>query len=132
MAEGLLKQCLPDFKIESAGLCACNGYRAEPLAARVAENHGLSLEHHIARQLDSELIRGVDLILVMEDSHLKTINSLMPEARGKTMLLSHWNERKQMPDPYGKDITEFERVFFLIQESVKGWKILQGCINKNE
>ncbi|MCX2942658.1 protein tyrosine phosphatase [Rahnella perminowiae] len=122
IAEALLKQWLPEKNIQSAGLFALKGKGADPMAKTVACRHGISLENHKARQFTREMGRTFDLILVMEKRHINIITHYLPEIRGKIMLLGHWNQRKDIPDPYGGDITTFNFIFSLINESVSGWK----------
>ena len=66
------------------------------------DKHGLSLENHKGVQFNASLARKYDLILVMEKIHLEQVSSIAPEARGKTMLLGHWDNKREIPDPYKK------------------------------
>ncbi|ADW75159.1 protein tyrosine phosphatase [Rahnella aceris] len=122
IAEALMKQCLPEKNIQSAGLSALKGQRADHMAKMVAERHGISLENHKAKPFTPERGKEFDLILVMERTHISAITHPLPEIRGKIMLLGHWNQRKEIPDPYGKDMEAFDYIFSLIKESVSGWK----------
>ncbi len=38
------------------------------------------------------------------------------------MLLGHWLEQKEIPDPYGKSEEAFDYVFNLIAESCRLWE----------
>ncbi|PCR16420.1 protein tyrosine phosphatase, partial [Klebsiella pneumoniae] len=38
----------------------------------------------------------------MEKKHLEQIDNIAPEVRGKTMLFGHWNNQRDIPDPYKK------------------------------
>ena len=90
IAERLLRQLLPDKKIDSAGVGAMVDKCADPSALRVAEKHGLSLADHKGVQFTGSLGRQYQLILVMEKEHLEHVTRIAPEARGKTMLLGQW------------------------------------------
>lgn len=64
--ERLLKAALPERKIASAGLKAMVGGSADETASIVANEHGVSLQDHVAQQLTADMCRDSDLILVME------------------------------------------------------------------
>ncbi|WP_041394452.1 protein-tyrosine-phosphatase [Photobacterium profundum] len=119
--EYLLKQLLPQKKIASAGVGALIGKPADSMATRVAELKGVSLEHHVAQQLTSELCLEYELILVMEKAHIEAVSKIAPEARGKTMLFGQWVGQKDIPDPYRQSQEAFEYVYCLIDEAAKAW-----------
>lgn len=123
-AEILIKPLLPAIKIISAGISAIEGEEADERAIQVAEKYGLYLRGHRARQLTRKMCQQADLILVMEKRHIRHVSLFLPEARGKVMLLGHWNQKIDIPDPYGKSIDTFEKVFSLIQASIVSWKTI--------
>ena len=51
------------------------------------------------------------LSLVMERAHITQISSIAPEVRGKTMLLNHWVNQKDIPDPYRKKVMKLSNQF---------------------
>ena len=119
--EYLLKELLPNKVIASAGVGALVGKPADKLACSVATEHGISLEGHQARQLTAELCRDFDLILVMEHRHINAVTEIAPEVRGKTMLLSHWSGKQDIPDPYRQSREAFEHAYQLIEKSAAAW-----------
>ncbi|EMI5800824.1 TPA: protein tyrosine phosphatase [Klebsiella aerogenes] len=121
IGERLLRNALPNRRIDSAGVGALVGHSADPAAVRVAEKHGLSLDGHKGRQFTSSLGRQYDLLLVMESVHLEQVTKIAPEVRGKTMLLGHWLDGKEIPDPYRKSDEAFELVFQLIDQGCRLW-----------
>lgn len=121
IAERLLRQILPDKKIDSAGIAALVDKPADATAVVVAQKHLLRLDNHHATQFTSALGRQYDLILVMEKSHQEQISRISPEARGKTMLLGHWNDRREISDPYRKSQEAFESVYRLIDQACQSW-----------
>ena len=121
IAERILRTILPDKRIDSAGTGALVDHPADPSAIKTAEKYGISLDNHKGKQFTSVLGRRYDLLLVMEKSHIEQISSIAPEVRGKTMLLSHWLNGKDIPDPYRKSDEAFESVFKLIDKSCKHW-----------
>ena len=121
IGERLLKELLPHKEISSAGISALVGKSADAKAINVANEHGLSLDGHVARQLTAEMCRKSSLILVMERKHIDAVCQFAPEARGKTMLYGHWNDRKEVVDPYRKSDEVFEFVYKLLAESAQKW-----------
>ncbi|MEG3112402.1 MULTISPECIES: protein tyrosine phosphatase [Pantoea] len=119
--ERLLKRALPQTRVASAGLGALKGYPADPTASDVAAIHGLSLEGHEAQQLTAEMCRDYDLILVMEKRHVEQVNRIDPAARGKTMLLGHWLNQREIADPYRKSREAFEEVYGLLENATQKW-----------
>ena len=129
VAEALLKQALPDKEIRSAGLQAMVGHGADQTAAEFASKDGLDLSQHQAQQINEELVRWADLILVMSQNQRQMLGQKMPEALGKTLLLGHWikaqgtraNNGLDIPDPYKKSRDVFEYVHKLMVEAVELW-----------
>lgn len=119
--EYLLKSQLPNKIIASAGVGALVGKPADKTALEVAKEHGVNMESHVAQQLTSELCREFDLILVMEQGHINAVTNIAPEARGKTMLLSQWLNKQDIPDPYRQSKEAFDYAYELIESSVKAW-----------
>ncbi|CAM3605149.1 protein tyrosine phosphatase [Rouxiella silvae] len=120
-AERRLRQLLPGLKIDSAGVGALVGHQADEQASRTAEKYGLSLEGHSGRQFSAQLARQYDLILVMERSHVEQVTQQATEARGKTLLLGHWLNKKEIPDPYRQSQEAFEYVYQLIDQACQSW-----------
>lgn len=123
-AQYLLNALLPHKNVQSAGVGALVGKPADNLASQVALEHGVNLTPHVARQLTAQLCREYDLILVMEQGHINAVTDIAPEARGKTLLLSQWNQehpKQDIPDPYRQSKEAFEHVFQLIDVSATAW-----------
>ncbi|WP_336219227.1 low molecular weight protein-tyrosine-phosphatase Wzb [Citrobacter amalonaticus] len=120
-AERLLRQYHPQLTVESAGLGALVGKGADVAAMSVAADHQLSLEGHSARQVTGRLCRGYDLILAMEKRHIASLHELAPEMRGKVMLFGHWDNEREIPDPYRKSREAFEAVYALLERSARQW-----------
>lgn len=119
--EYLLKSLLPNKTIASAGIAALVDKPADKLAQQVALDHEISLEGHKAQQLTADLCHEFDLILVMESRHISAVSEIAPEARGKTMLLSHWVGKQDIPDPYRQSKVAFKHVYQLIEKSAMAW-----------
>ncbi|MBS0857083.1 MULTISPECIES: protein tyrosine phosphatase [unclassified Tatumella] len=121
IGERLLRQALPDKTIDSAGVGALVDHEADSSAIAVAGQHQLSLQGHKARQFTGRLGRQYDLILVMEKHHIEQVTRIAPEARGKTLLIGHWLENKQIPDPYRQSMEAFEFVYQLLDQACQRW-----------
>lgn len=121
IAERLLRQALPTKKVDSAGVGALVDKPADPSAQKVAEKYGLSLAGHKGTQFSGSLGRQYQLILVMEQEHLEQVSRIAPEVRGKTMLLGHWLNGKNIPDPYRKSDEAFDLVYQLIDQACRRW-----------
>ncbi len=120
-AERLLKQYQPALTVASAGLGALVGKGADAMAVDVAQAHDLSLEGHVARQITARMCREYDLILAMEKRHIHTLCEMAPEMRGKVMLFGHWDNEREIPDPYRKSREAFEAVYSLLDHSARKW-----------
>ena len=122
-AEYVLRQRLApsDAQITSAGLHAMRGKPMAATALDVLGEHGIDGTAHRARQLTPAMLRGADLVLAAEKSHLEAMIQLVPEARGKIFLLDHWVSRRDIPDPYMQERGDFVRVFGMIEEGVDSW-----------
>ena len=104
-----------------AGLGALVGHGADSTAVSVAAEHQLSLEGHVARQVSAKMCREHDLILVMEKRHIARLCELAPEMRGKVMLFGHWDNEREIPDPYRKSREAFAAVYTLLDQSARHW-----------
>lgn len=120
-AERLLKRYQPTLTVGSAGLGALVGRGADERAIRVATAHDLSLEGHCARQITREMCREYDLILTMEKRHIARLCEMAPEMRGKVMLFGHWDQEREIPDPYRKSTEAFEAVYTMLDDSARQW-----------
>ncbi|MDX7021787.1 low molecular weight protein-tyrosine-phosphatase Wzb [Enterobacter cloacae] len=129
-AERLLKHYQPELTVDSAGLGALVGKGADESAASVARDHNLSLDGHCARQVTGRMCREYDLILTMEKRHIHSLCDIAPEMRGKVMLFGHWDNEREIPDPYRKSREAFEAVYTLLDQSARQWaqalKVQQG------
>ncbi|MBK5074969.1 protein tyrosine phosphatase [Budviciaceae bacterium CWB-B4] len=126
IGERLLQIQLPDKTIESAGLKAVVDHPVEKTMIEIALQHEISVSDHKAKQFNAQLCRQYDLILVMEKMHMEMINHLAPEASGKTMLFGHWNNQRDIADPYRKSREMFELIYQQLSESADMWvKVLK-------
>ena len=123
-AELMLQQLLPNKTVHSAGVGALVGKGMDATAAKLVEQggeSGIEASTHVAQQLTSELAAEYDLILTMEQKHLKAIYSIAPHARGKTFLLGKWQQDLEIPDPYRQSEEAFVHVYKLLELACANW-----------
>ena len=125
MAEGLLKQALTasgkgDCLVSSAGLGALIGRPPDKKACQLMLEKDLDISGHRARQLNKDMIRKADLILVMESSHKSAIEEFEPCAKGKVFRLGNWGDY-DIPDPYQQNLPAFVISFSLIERGIAEW-----------
>lgn len=125
MAEGLLKHALEagnkgECVVSSAGLGALAGYPPDPKACQLMMEKGIDISDYRACQLNKEMIRKADLILVMEAAHKIAIEENEPSAKGKVFRLGEWGGF-DISDPYKQDISEFVKSFNLIEQGIASW-----------
>lgn len=120
MAAYLLKRALPDCAIASAGLAPPVGAPADPRAARLLAIEGLDLSGHRARAVDARMVASAQLVLVMESDQRLDLESLFPQARGKTYRLCEFAQT-DVPDPYGCSVSMFSIVLELIKLGIASW-----------
>ncbi len=125
MAEGLFRQAITesskaDCFVSSAGLNALIGHKADRKACQLMIEKGIDISGHRACQLNKEMIRKADLILVMELFQKNIIEKNEPSAKGKVFRLGEW-EKFDIADPYQKELSVFEESLILIEKGVSLW-----------
>lgn len=96
--------------IHSAGFLA-PGQQPPGNAVVAAGQLGVDLATHQSRQLSRDLIREVDLVLVMEPEQARAIRSVGNGSTATTMLLGDFDPEpvstRAIPDPYGGSLATF-------------------------
>ncbi|WP_017527328.1 low molecular weight phosphotyrosine protein phosphatase [Pseudomonas fluorescens] len=125
MAEHLLREALTrsDIEVSSAGLSALVGEPIESTALAVLAAHGHTPNVHQATQLAPQAITEADLILVMEQKHIRGVLGMAPEARGKVLMLGKWQSDREIRDPYRQGKPAFVHTYALIEEAVNAWAL---------
>ena len=131
MASGLLKMHLPDFDVSSAGIGALIGSSADPTAVELMRSIDIDISRHVARQVNWKMCSESDLVLVMEEGHKKHLESIYPAIRGKIFMVCG-GSKKNVPDPYKKNIRDFEYSLELIQEGVQYWVDRLNRLNREK
>jgi protein-tyrosine phosphatase len=125
MAEGLLKHALAacnkgESVVNSAGLYALIGHPPDPKACQLMIKKGIDISGYRASQLNKEMIRKANLILVMESAHKTAIEESEPSAKGKVFRIGEWG-RFDISDPYKQDVSAFVKSFNLIEQGITLW-----------
>ncbi len=120
MAEGLFRQALPETNVVSAGLAALVGQPADACAVALMNELDLDITAHRARQLNGNLARNADLILVMDNLQRQEIQRLHPATTGRVFRLGEL-AKFDVPDPYRAERPAFENALELIQRGVEVW-----------
>ncbi|WP_269618759.1 low molecular weight protein-tyrosine-phosphatase [Zhongshania sp. BJYM1] len=123
-AEYMLKHKLahkPNVIIHSAGLGALVDKPIDPSAGQLLTANGIDASAHRARQLNTEMLLKADLILVMEQRHIKGVTDLAQQVSGKTFLLGKWSQNQAVPDPYRKSMEAFEHVYGQMDQFTNDW-----------
>lgn len=124
VAEAMLARLLAgraEIQVQSAGLAAPLGVRPDPLAVQTAAALGYTLatdKRSIA--VSAPMLKGVDLILVMEKKHKREVSRQMATATGKTFLLGHW-QNLEIPDPIGCSAEFFAGVADQLELACRSW-----------
>ena len=109
-----------DICVSSAGLGALVGHGADKTAVTVMAEKGVDVSAHFARQLDEDLVKNNELILVMEKWQQKEIERLYPFSKGRVHLLGKWGEI-EIDDPYKMSKFHFIEAYEKINQSCLHW-----------
>src|SRR6056297_3104463 len=121
VAEAALRMHLPELDIASAGLAALVGRDIDADSATAARDQGIALLPHSARQFNADIGRVADIILVMETHHRQEIAARWPQFLGKTFLLGHFENDKQIADPYRRGKMLHLHMAEQVLESARHW-----------
>lgn len=122
MAEYFLKRDFPNCDISSAGIKAMVGHPADDKGIHAMQNLAqIDLSFHIAQQLNAEMLKQADLVLVMTMSQQQFIEKTWTFSKGKVFRLGHW-KNKDIIDPYQQDQPFFDHTCSMIQHCLADWK----------
>ena len=130
LAEALLRLQLQadghaeSAQVQSAGTRALVGKPADETVLYVARQQPRllqELERHRAQQINRTLLWWADLILVMEQGHVRHLAQLDPEAPAKARLLGHWLGTA-IADPYLKHESVYQETHKLVEQAVLSWR----------
>ncbi len=97
------------YTTASAGTWALDHQPATEFAQAVMRQRGLSLDSHLGRTINRELVQEAALIVVMTHDHYDSVTAEFPEARGKIRLMSELaGLHYDISDPYGSELYDYE------------------------
>jgi low molecular weight protein-tyrosine phosphatase len=128
MAEGMLQHFMPDqfreiVRVSSAGTDALHGNQATVFAIQAMEQYGIDIFDHRAKRLNRSLVAGADLILAMEQYHLKIIRGMHLFGAGKAHLMGRFDSVDKpydVPDPMGGELDLYLESAVLIKNCLGG------------
>ena len=111
-------------RIHSCGLDVQVRSSAPGAALSVARLKGLNLDDHLSKGVAYCDFDNADLILAMEFWQYRMLVRLFPHKKSSIRLLRDFapfpeNLLCNIDDPFGKDVTEFERCFQQIERSLR-------------
>jgi len=119
--EYLLKKELgPDYNVMSAGLGALVDHPAHEIAQKIALQHGVDMCAHRARQINLDILKWADLVLVMEDGHKRELLRKYPWLEGKVFRYGD-PQRVDVPDPYRRPENAFVLAWNFISKLTPYW-----------
>ena len=125
LAHGILESKLPSdkFYIDSAGTASYHiGSQPDRRSIQVARNFGVDITNQQARAFQKSDFDTFDIIFAMDKSNYNDIIKLASseEDTKKVKLFLDENSsilNKNVPDPYYGDMSDFKRVYNLIDET---------------
>lgn len=148
MAEGIFKKMLKErteddnkFNVLSAGISVLSGMSPTPEAIKVMAEQGINISRHIATQVQEDLVKKADLILVMSNKHKDYIKTTFTFAHDKIYLLKEFaqigefkniqkiDENYEVVDPLGRPIGFYRIIARELKENLE--KILDKNLEEN-
>jgi len=132
LAEGLFRHLAAErgvadkYEVDSAGTSAWHiGEPPDPRMRKTAAKHGVHY-NHVGRQFRRDDFRKFDLILVMDHANYAALLALNPDPTEKAKIhyLREFDPQggpeAEVPDPYYGGMDGFERVYRIVERSVRG------------
>jgi protein-tyrosine phosphatase len=109
-------------EVSSAGTAALEGRPPTAEAIGVAARDGIDIGQHRSRRLNEAVVRGADLVLVMERGHLGAVRRLGVDPE-RTHVLDEWpapgDPGLPVSDPFGASIEAYEECWRRIRRHVR-------------
>ena len=131
MAEGVLRKLLGNERIASEyeiDSVATHDYHVgKPpftMAVDAAKRRGYDIKHLVARRISPNDFDHFDMILGMDKSNVTSLKTIAPtRCKPKIELLLEYGDKhhgKDVPDPYGGEVKDFELALDMIEDGCKG------------
>ena len=117
-----------EWRIESAGTWAKEGFKASPFTLAVVSDRGLPLSQHRSRIVSQEMLSSFNLILTMEKGQKESLQVDFPQIRTRVYLLSEVaGTLGDVKDPIGLSEAEYN----MAAETIEGFlrKGLETIVN---
>lgn len=124
MAATIMANLMPEIRAESRGMVVLFPEPYNPKAVAVASRHGMIMPSNVSVQVTNEDFGMETLVLTMNSSMKQKIYDTFDKAINVFTLSELVGEGdKEVPDPYGKGLEEynkcFERLYDLVGKVVK-------------
>ncbi|MCJ7678813.1 MAG: hypothetical protein MUO35_13950 [Anaerolineales bacterium] len=121
------------WQVGSAGVWALEGSPAARAALRMAAARGLDLSAHTARPVTEDLLRGADLVLVMEQEHLDALRETFPGLSERVHLLTSMaSETGDVEDPMDLPLERVQRLVEDLDRLLEaGWPRIRALTQSN-
>lgn len=130
LAEGLLRQHLPQLRVYSSGLAAMVGQPATAPTLEVAQSMGVDIGAHRAQQINAFLVQSAQLILTAELRQKQEIERLYPLSRGRVFRICEAG-REDIPDPYLGDDACYQASAILTAQGIQDWAQKITTLNRS-
>ncbi len=116
------------FRVRSGGFLASDR-PSPPEAVRIASERGIELSDHRSRQLDAEMLAGVDLVVAMERRHVRQLRAFPGGDRVPVLLLGDLDpmppDRREIRDPWGHPEEVYHASFDRVERCTAA--LLRAC-----
>ena len=128
MAKALLEKALKeknreDVEVLSAGIMMLGGLTATEEVKELLTREGIDVSAHRSQRVTQNMIKGSDIILVMEKLHEKRILQIVPEAKNRLFLLKEFakinNNNLDIADPIGRPYEFYAQTLGIIKEAIE-------------
>ena len=129
MAKALLEKALKeknrdDVEVLSAGIMMLGGLTATAEVEELLAKEGIDVSAHRSQRVTQNMIKGADIILVMEKLHEKRILQIVPEAKNRLFLLKEFakinnNNELDIADPIGRPYEFYAQTLGIIKEAIE-------------
>lgn len=136
MAEGIFEKMLKEsaedntrLNIISAGIFALSGISPTSEAIKVMAEQGIDISQHIATQVQEDLVKRADLILVMSYAHKDYIATKYIFAQDKIHLIKEFAQISEFKSI--KTTNENYEIVDPIDRPIEFYRIVAGELKKN-
>jgi len=93
---------------------------AHEISQKIAMEHGIDMSAHRARQINLDILKWADLILVMENGHKRELLHRYPWLEGKVFRYGE-SHQVDIPDPYRRPEAAYVMAWNFISKLTPYW-----------